>query len=290
MPTISSWRFSPVAHTSAIVDGWAKQAKFNLVKSTSSSRVYQGNGSLKSAFVSIKLGTDGIANLQVWIEVPFITQLATLFLGPTHIGIDPGFILQLKRKKMSDTISPLLQNLNLSLKPWPKISGKWNLLLGGVLVLFAGVGYLAIYIVLLSNFRFSKPESIYFAPGIFKLYSAVVFGFCVCIILGLHYWAVKKGASGLQALLVGVMGLASFLLVLFAFFLEAIFMGQFNKVSYYCLEVPSKQACDSAIDSLARMPVTKKTKRNIYELVSRAPQTEYKSILLQTIEKLPLKR
>ena len=288
MANITKWYFKSDKQIAPLIDAWAKQSKFTLVKSTPSTRLYQGSGSLKSAYVGLKFGPEGKVELRAWLEVPFITQLATLFLGPKRIGIEPGIILQPKRKKMANTIRPLLQALHLSHEYGATgVSANWTLGLGVLFLLWAGVNYFGISFHL-SRFHFEKLENIYFYPNSFKWITVMIWALVGSVLLGLHYWfGVKEWGTKLGVLSIGTTFLFSFIYIVNTFYQEARFMGQFSQAIYFCMESPNKEACDSAADTLGRTPATLQTKNKFIQAVARQPRSDYQDVLIRTLKKVP---
>lgn len=96
-----------------ILDGWAQQAGYKLIRQDQASRLYQrGEGFLVAPQRLAVTFTGTAYRLEAWVWIPMFTRVFTLMLMPEEVVIDSGgFVATLPRKTARGHVNQLLQAL-----------------------------------------------------------------------------------------------------------------------------------------------------------------------------------
>ena len=96
------------------IDIWAQQSGYRLKQESGPNRLYEKSmGIMMPMMLQIQQAGDQL-HLEAWVRGTRLTQISSLFLNPTEIGIESGadFHAAIPRKIARDDVNELLKSLD----------------------------------------------------------------------------------------------------------------------------------------------------------------------------------
>jgi hypothetical protein len=105
--------FTSSADIWRIVEPWAERSKYDLKRSSESTRLYQrGHGVILAPMMLEISHTEDKVHIEAWVRAGFLQRLLALFLVPSEMGIESGGIrLVLPRTTARTAVNELLGQL-----------------------------------------------------------------------------------------------------------------------------------------------------------------------------------